>query len=110
MQKMAEDPLRSAIDAIRNRLHEELDLQLGQLNARHADELESARRSTEAEAEQRWSALAPKRTWPPRKRARLSISRLNVPASKSRQRLSGRDSKSRRLRNGPGLKSSSPRN
>ena len=53
---MAEDSLRSAIDAIRSRLHEELEIQLGQLTARHADELERARRATEAEAEQRWSS------------------------------------------------------
>ena len=53
---MAEDSLRSAIDAIRSRLHEELETQLAQLTARHADEVESARRAAEADAEQRWSA------------------------------------------------------
>jgi hypothetical protein len=53
---MAEDSLRSAIDAIRSRLHEELDTQLAQITTRHADEVESARRAVEAEAEQRWAA------------------------------------------------------
>jgi hypothetical protein len=53
---MAEDSLRSAIDAIRSRLHEELETQLAQLTARHAEEVEGARRSAEADAEQRWSA------------------------------------------------------
>ena len=36
MPKMAEDSLRSAIDAIRSRLHEELETQLAQITARHA--------------------------------------------------------------------------
>jgi putative methionine-R-sulfoxide reductase with GAF domain len=53
---MAEDSLRSAIDAIRSRLHEELETQLAHLTARHADEVEGARRAAEADAEQRWSA------------------------------------------------------
>lgn len=52
---MAEDSLRSAIDAIRSRLHEELEAQLEQLSSRQAAELESARRAAEAEAEQRWA-------------------------------------------------------
>jgi hypothetical protein len=52
---MAEDSLRSAIDAIRSRLHEELETQLEQLSSRQAAELESARRAAEAEAEQRWA-------------------------------------------------------
>ena len=55
MPEMAEDSLRSAIDAIRSRLHEELESQLTQLSSRHAAELESARRAAEAEAEQRWA-------------------------------------------------------
>ena len=53
---MAEDSLRSAIDGIRSRLHEELETQLAQITTRHADEVESVRRAVEAEAEQRWSA------------------------------------------------------
>ena len=53
---MAEDSLRSAIDAIRSRLHEELETQLAQITTRHAEEVESARRAAEADAEQRWSA------------------------------------------------------
>ena len=56
MPKMAEDSLRSAIDAIRSRLHEELETQLAQITTRHAEEVESARRAAEADAEQRWSA------------------------------------------------------
>jgi chemotaxis protein histidine kinase CheA len=53
---MAEDSLRSAIDAIRSRLHEELETQLAQITTHHADEVESVRRATESDAEQRWSA------------------------------------------------------
>ena len=53
---MPEDSLRSTIDAIGRRLHDELEAQLTQLSSRHQDELESARRAAEAEAEQRWSA------------------------------------------------------
>src|SRR5688572_25636635 len=56
MPKMAEDSLRSAIDAIRSRLHEELETQLAHIAMRHADEVESARRAAEADGEQRWSA------------------------------------------------------
>ena len=56
MPKMAEDSLRSAIDGIRSRLHEELETQLAQITSRHAEEVESVRRAAEAEAEQRWSA------------------------------------------------------
>ena len=52
---MADEALRSAIDAIRSRLHEEIEAQLAALETRHADELETVRRAAEAEAEQRWS-------------------------------------------------------
>lgn len=55
MPKMAEDPLRTVIDAIRNRLHEELEAQLALLSGRQQEELEATRRAAEAEAEQRWS-------------------------------------------------------
>ena len=43
MPEMPEDPLRSAIDAIRSRLHDELEAQLTQLSTRQHEELESAR-------------------------------------------------------------------
>ena len=53
---MAEDSLRSAIDAITSRMHQEVEAQLRVLSSRHLEELEAARRTAEAEAEQRWSA------------------------------------------------------
>ncbi len=56
MPEMAQDALRAAIDAIRTRLHEELEAQLTHLSSRQQDELDGARRAAEAEAEQRWSA------------------------------------------------------
>ncbi len=56
MPKMAEDSLRSAIDAIGRRLQEELEEQLTSFTTRHQDEVEAARRAAEAEAEGRWSA------------------------------------------------------
>jgi hypothetical protein len=56
MPEMAQDALRAAIDAIRTRLHEELEAQLTHLSSRHQDALDGARRAAEAEAEQRWSA------------------------------------------------------
>ena len=56
MPKMAADSLRSAIDAIRSRLHEELETQLAHITTRHAEEVENVRRAVEADVEQRWSA------------------------------------------------------
>jgi hypothetical protein len=56
MAKMAEDSLRSAIDAIRSRLHEELETQLAQIGSRHAEEVDNVRRAVETDADQRWSA------------------------------------------------------
>jgi hypothetical protein len=53
---MAEDVLRTAIDSISRRLHDELETQLALLRSQHLEEVEAARRSAEAEAEQRWSA------------------------------------------------------
>ena len=53
---MAEESLRSAIDSIRSRLHEELEAQLEQLSSRHQAEIEAVRRATEAQAEQRWAS------------------------------------------------------
>jgi len=56
MPRMAEDSLRTAIDAIGRRLQDELEEQLTSLTARHQEEVEAARRSAEADAEQRWAA------------------------------------------------------
>ena len=56
MPEMSEDPLRSAIDAIRTRIHEELEAQLAQLSARQQQEVEAVRRAAEAEAEHRWAS------------------------------------------------------
>ena len=56
MAEMPQDPLRAAIDAIRTRLHEELEAQLTQLSSHQQEELEGVRRAAEADAEQRWSA------------------------------------------------------
>jgi hypothetical protein len=55
MPEMPQDSLREAIDAIRTRLHEELEAQLARLSSRQQDELESARRAAEAAADERWS-------------------------------------------------------
>ena len=43
MPEMSEDSLRTAIDAIRTRLHEELEAQLTHLSSRHQDEVAGAR-------------------------------------------------------------------
>lgn len=56
MTKMAEESLRGVVDAISRRLREELEAQLASLNSTHQAELEGARRSAEAEAEERWNA------------------------------------------------------
>ena len=83
MPKMAEDSLRSAIDAIRSRLHEELETQLAQITTRHAEEVESVRRSAEADAEQRWSARVEevRNEWT----ARLESESANVRADAERR-------------------------
>jgi hypothetical protein len=56
MPKMAEDSVRSAIDAISRRLQEELESHLVTLESRHQEELEAVRRASESDAEQRWTA------------------------------------------------------
>ena len=80
---MAEDSLRSAIDAIRSRLHEELETQLAQITTRHAEEVESVRRAAEADAEQRWSARVEevRNEWT----ARLESETANVRADAERR-------------------------
>jgi hypothetical protein len=80
MQKMAEDSLRSAIDAIRSRLHEELETQLAQIATRHAEEVESARGAAEADAEQRWSARVEevRREWAARLESEVAAVRADA--------------------------------
>lgn len=56
MPEMADDALRSMVEGISKRLQDELEARLGELNVRHQDQIEDARRAAEAEAEQRWSA------------------------------------------------------
>ena len=56
MPEMPEEPLRSAIDAIRTRLHDELEAQLSHLSAKQQEELDGARRAAEAETERRVAA------------------------------------------------------
>jgi hypothetical protein len=57
---MAEEQLREIIDAMRVRIQAELDTQIQQLTARHAEALERLREETaqaaEAKAEKRWSS------------------------------------------------------
>ena len=53
---MPQDQLRSAIDALRARLQDELEAQLTSLTERQEQALEEARREAEAAADGRWSA------------------------------------------------------
>ena len=52
---MADDALRTTIDAISRRLRDELEERFRELDQRHQDELGTVRRAAEAETEQRWS-------------------------------------------------------
>ena len=52
---MAEDQLRTLIDAVRNRLHQELDAQLSAMADTQTRAVAEARQAAEADAEQRWA-------------------------------------------------------
>lgn len=80
MPKMAEDSLRTAIDSISRRLHDELDAQLAQLSSRHQDELDAVRRAAEAEAEGRWSARVDdvRTEWTARLESEISAARAEA--------------------------------
>lgn len=80
MPEMSEDPLRSAIDAIRSRLHDELEAQLTQLSSRQREELAAARRAAEAEAEQQWSSRveAVRTEWTSRLESEVSAARAEA--------------------------------
>jgi predicted nucleic acid-binding Zn-ribbon protein len=80
MAEMPRDSLRTAIDAIRTRLHEELEAQLTHLSSRHDDELEGVRRAAEAEAEQRWSGRVDevRSEWTARLEAEVSAARAEA--------------------------------
>jgi hypothetical protein len=56
MAEMDQDPLRGAIDTVVHRLREELEVRLGELSQQHLRELDAARRTAEASAEERWTA------------------------------------------------------
>lgn len=56
MRGMAEEQLRTLIEGIRTRLHEELEVQLGAMSDTHARAVAQARAAAEADAEGRWSA------------------------------------------------------
>lgn len=56
MTRMPDDSFRSAIDTISKRLQDELEAQLEQLSSRQREEIQTARRNAEADAEQRWTA------------------------------------------------------
>jgi hypothetical protein len=77
---MAEDSLRSAIDAIGRRLQEELEEQLTSFTTRHQDEVEAARRAAEADAEQRWSARvdAVRAEWTARLESEVAVVRADA--------------------------------
>lgn len=53
---MPDEPLRTLIDGIRTRLHDELDVQLRAMSESHARDIEEARRAAHDEAERRWTA------------------------------------------------------
>jgi predicted nucleic acid-binding Zn-ribbon protein len=80
MPEMPQDSLRAAIDAIRTRLHDELEAQLTHLSARHEEELDGAWRTAEAEAEQRWSSKVEdvRSEWTGRLEAELSAARAEA--------------------------------
>ena len=80
MPEMSQDSLRTAIDAIRTRLHDELEAQLTHLSSRHDEELDGARRAAEAEADERWSAKveAVRSEWHGRLEAEVSAARAEA--------------------------------
>jgi hypothetical protein len=80
MPEMPEDPLRSAIDAIRTRLHDELEAQLAHLSAKQQEELEGVRRAAEADAEQRWASKvdALRSEWNARLESEVSTARAEA--------------------------------
>lgn len=53
---MAEEQLRTLIEGIRTRLHEELEVQLGAMTDTHKRAVEGAREAAEADAERRWAS------------------------------------------------------
>ena len=74
---MAQEPLRQIVDALRARLQQELDTQLGSLAEQHEQALDSARRAAAAEADQRWAAKtdALKAEWVARLESEVSAAR-----------------------------------
>jgi hypothetical protein len=80
MPEMPQDSLRAAIDAIRARLHDELEAHLTHLSSRHDEELDGARRAVQAEAEQRWSAKVEdvRSEWNGRLEAEVSATRAEA--------------------------------
>jgi hypothetical protein len=80
MPEMSQESLRAVIDAIRTRLHDELEAQLTHLSSRHDEELDGARRAAEAEAEQRWSAKVEnvRSEWHGRLEAEVSAARAEA--------------------------------
>ena len=80
MPKMPDDLLRSSIDALRSRLHAELDSHLAQLSSAQMAEVEDARREAEAQAEQRWSAKveAVRAEWTARLESEVSTARVEA--------------------------------
>ena len=80
MPEMPQDSLGATIDAIRTRLHEELEAQLTHLSSCHREELDGARRAAEAEAEQRWSSKVEdvRAEWNGRLEAEVSAARAEA--------------------------------
>lgn len=74
---MPEDQLRGAIEAIRSRIQAELDAQLTAISSQQAEALATARRTAEAEAEQRWASKveAVRAEWNSRLEAEVAATR-----------------------------------
>ena len=80
---MAEEQIRSVIDGIRARLQAELEAQLGGLVDSHEQALHEARRSADADADERWGSKldAARAEWEARLASEVAASRAEVQRS-----------------------------
>ncbi len=71
---MPEEPLRTLVEGLHARLHEELDVQLREMADSHAREVERARQAAHDEAQRRWTAQleAARLEWNTRLQAEVS--------------------------------------
>jgi hypothetical protein len=77
---MPNEQLRDAVDALRARLQQEIEVQLGSLGEHHERAMEAARRSAEADADVRWTAKvdAAKSEWATRLESELSATKAEA--------------------------------